>query len=143
MVAVFVLVLFAVLLLPVAYLAHRGSLRSGISRNGRPSWFVLALAGSAPFLLFLLMLDAGPHAFELVIPLLILAVVGMLLMLWVRELITLMGMGDEAFPGRYDKVLWFALLVLMPPVGVVTFALFRRVYWSANKPTTAPSHELI
>jgi len=143
MTALFVLVLIAAMLVPVAYLAIRSFQHSAHSPRSQTSWFILALAASAPFLLFLLFLNAGPRDAELMFTVAMLAGAMLLLVMWIRELITLMGMGDEAFPGRYDKLLWFALLLLVPPIGVVTFALFRRVYWTANKPATVPTHDLI
>ena len=64
--------------------------------------------------------------------------------LWVREIVHLMGLSDDAFPGRHDKLMWFALLAFVPPIGIPAFAMFRRAYWPAQKPVVdAAASELI
>lgn len=63
---------------------------------------------------------------------------------WVREFVHLMGVADDSFPGRHDKVLWVVLMVLLPPIGVAAFSIFRRVYWAAEKPEgRAAAHDLL
>ena len=56
---------------------------------------------------------------------------------WVREFVYLMGLPDDAFPGRHDKPLWFLVLLVLPPFGLVAFTIFRHAYWPAAKPERA------
>ncbi len=66
------------------------------------------------------------------------------LVLWVREFLGLMTLTDDAFPGRHDKLIWVALMVLLPPVGLASFSLFRRAYWPATeKPAPGRASELL
>ncbi len=46
--------------------------------------------------------------------------------LWVREFVALMSRPDAAFPGRYDKLVWSVLLLVLPPVGLAAFWWYRR-----------------
>ena len=55
---------------------------------------------------------------------------------WVVEFVNLMGLSDDAFPGRFDKLVWIALMIFLPPVGVAAFWTFRRAHWPAEKPAT-------
>ncbi len=54
---------------------------------------------------------------------------------WLHEFVFLMGLGDEAFPGRHDKVIWTTLFVLLPPVGAVAFWMYRHACWPRSKPS--------
>jgi hypothetical protein len=48
---------------------------------------------------------------------------------WLREFAFLMHVGDDAFPGRNDKLIWAVLLIVLPPVGLYLFRAHRRAYW--------------
>lgn len=80
-------------------------------------------------------------------PLIVIASISAILMglwTWIREIVNLMGLNDEAFPGKHDKVLWLALMILLPPIGVPAFCVFRRAYWPVEKPSMdAVSREMI
>ena len=54
--------------------------------------------------------------------------------LWLHEIYVLMHAGDDAFPGRFDKGLWLALMLVVPPVGVLLFRSYREAHWAAEKP---------
>jgi hypothetical protein len=56
-----------------------------------------------------------------------------LLLGWLHEFVFLMGLGDESFPGRHDKLAWIALFVLLPPVGAVAFWMYRHACWPVSK----------
>jgi len=101
--------------------------------EGRPGPGIY-LAGLVPAFVFLALLWGGP---DLAPVLLFVTLLAAAVVWWFREFINLMGLADEAFPGRNDKALWFALLVLLPPVGVVAFSVFRRIYGAAEKPVQA------
>ena len=62
-------------------------------------------------------------------------VIGLVLfaLAWAREFLTLMRLGDHAFPGRFDKLLWGLLLILAPPVGVWVFSAYRESHWGVDK----------
>jgi hypothetical protein len=47
-----------------------------------------------------------------------------------------MLLGDDAFPGRHDKLIWALLLFILPPVGVWLFRSYREVRWPATKPAS-------
>ena len=47
------------------------------------------------------------------------------LVLWLRQLVKLMGMSDAQFPGRYDKILWVVILLVTAVVGAVAFWIWR------------------
>ena len=60
------------------------------------------------------------------VPLTLLAVLAVLaavclVILWAGQLLELMRMKDSEFPGRYDKVLWFVLLLVSGPLGALIF----------------------
>ena len=44
---------------------------------------------------------------------------------WRREFLGLMATPDDAFPGRHDKLVWAALMVLLPPVGFWCYRAHR------------------
>jgi len=52
---------------------------------------------------------------------------------WGREFLALMRLGDHDFPGRFDKLVWAALLILAPPVGVWMFGAYRAAHWGEDK----------
>ena len=56
---------------------------------------------------------------------------------WVREFAYLMRLGDDAFPGRNDKLIWAILLIVLPPVGVWLFRAYREAHWPEAKPAKA------
>jgi hypothetical protein len=63
---------------------------------------------------------------------------------WVHEFRFLMALGDDDFPGRFDKPIWAALMVLAPPVGLWVFRSYHLSCWpepAATKPAAGPSHE--
>jgi len=63
---------------------------------------------------------------------------------WRREFLGLMACPDGAFPGRHDKLVWAALMVLLPPVGFWCYRAYRGAFraepaepLSRPKPTPA------
>ena len=58
--------------------------------------------------------------------LLLLALVLGCIFMWFEEMVWLMRQPDEVFPGRYDKLIWVALLIALPPLGVPALWAFRR-----------------
>ena len=52
---------------------------------------------------------------------------------WVKEFAYLMRLGDDAFPGHNDKLIWAMLLVVLPPVGTWLFQNYREAHWPEVK----------
>lgn len=50
-----------------------------------------------------------------------------MLVFWLYQIVSLMDMPDDAFPGRHDKIIWVALLVLLPVLGAIAFAMWKPV----------------
>lgn len=122
------LFLLGVSLLPLTILVVRRARQHGL----RPSpGLILALI--LPTLPFFVAANDYPRG-ENVLLFAFLALVGLLVGLWVREFTGLMAIGDDAFPGRHDKLIWAAVMILLPPIGPLCFALFRRSCWPAAKP---------
>ncbi len=48
---------------------------------------------------------------------------------WRDEFIYLMGLRDEDFPGRNDKLVWILVLLLIAPLGAWLFRSFRLAHW--------------
>lgn len=64
-----------------------------------------------------------------------------LTVLWVREFLFLMALRDEDLPGRFDKPIWAAVLILLPPLGLYLFRSHRLAHWPEPepKPRVAPA----
>jgi hypothetical protein len=61
--------------------------------------------------------------------------------IWVHEFWSLMALRDDDFPGRFDKLVWAALLVLVAPLGVWLFRSYRLVHWPDTEPVRAKAME--
>lgn len=48
-----------------------------------------------------------------------------LFVFWLFQIVALMDMKDNEFPGRHDKVLWFIAVLLGSVVGALAFLLWR------------------
>ena len=59
----------------------------------------------------------------------ILIVLGLYLRTWRDEFIFLMGLRDDDFPGRNDKLIWVLVLVVFAPVGPWLFGSYRLAHW--------------
>jgi hypothetical protein len=66
--------------------------------------------------------------------LLVIAAAVLFVVTWVRDFAYLMTQPDSAFPGRHDKLIWALLLIVLPPVGVLTFWSYRRAHATEPKP---------
>jgi len=55
----------------------------------------------------------------------ILIVLGLYLRTWRDEFISLMGLRDDDFPGRNDKLIWVLVLLVFAPVGAWLFPSYR------------------
>jgi len=104
-----------------------------LARRGIRISPAVVVAALLPILALVVMTNDTPWH-ELTGLLAVAIVVGLLLWLWVREFAGMMAISDDAFPGRLDKPIWAAAMLLLPPVGAIAFAVFRRGYWPAAKP---------
>ena len=57
---------------------------------------------------------------------------------WRDEFVFLMGLGDGDLPGRHDKLMWAALLLVLAPVGVWFFRAYRLAHWPEPAPAIDP-----
>jgi hypothetical protein len=48
---------------------------------------------------------------------------------WKREFRLLMLRGDDEFPGRWDRLAWFLVIVLAPAFGPWLFRSYRKARW--------------
>ena len=49
-----------------------------------------------------------------------------------------MGLRDDDFPGRNDKLIWVFLLLLLAPVGAWLFRSYRLAHWPQPERTSEP-----
>ncbi|MGB0767597.1 MAG: hypothetical protein ACPGYV_07780 [Phycisphaeraceae bacterium] len=49
-----------------------------------------------------------------------------LFVFWIVELLSLMSMSDDAFPGRYDKAIWAAILIVLVFLGALLFWMWKQ-----------------
>ncbi len=68
---------------------------------------------------------------EPIVPFLLAALImlGLYLRTWRDEFIYLMGLRDDNFPGRNDKLIWVLILVIIAPVGAWLFRSYRLARW--------------
>jgi hypothetical protein len=59
----------------------------------------------------------------------IVIVLGLYLRTWRDEFIFLMGLGDDDFPGRNDKLIWVLVLIVFAPVGPWLCRSYRLAHW--------------
>lgn len=88
----------------------------------------------------------GGVVLPLVLSLLVVGGFVLLVGLWLREFVILMRASDADFPGRFDKVVWAAAILLLPPIGAPAFWAFRKVHWveHGTKPEPPPwLHDLL
>jgi hypothetical protein len=104
-------------------------------------WHLLGLVG-----LLVALLGIRSEAGGLLMGLLVAAALVAYVALWVHEFHFLMSLTDQDFPGRYDKPIWAAALVLLGPLGLWAFHRYRVATWAepADAPAAKPAmfHDL-
>jgi hypothetical protein len=70
----------------------------------------------------------------------ILVVLGMYVRTWRDEFLFLMGLRDDDFPGRNDKLIWVIVMLVFAPVGAWLFRSYRLSHWPRpeRNPDPAP-----
>jgi hypothetical protein len=63
---------------------------------------------------------------------------------WCNQFVYLMGLRDDDFPGRHDKLIWVLLLFVFPPITVWFFRTYRLAHWPepADSPQAGPTTEI-
>jgi hypothetical protein len=57
---------------------------------------------------------------------------------WHREFVLLMGLRDDEFPGRHDKLIWAVVLLAFAPIGIWFFRSYRLAHWPEPKTAIDP-----
>jgi hypothetical protein len=106
-----------------------------IFRGLRPTQFNLwqMMTGVAVAALLLMIFEWG-YERVLFFTLLSLFVLAWFLRNWRDEFVFLMGLRDDDLPGRHDKLMWAALLLVLAPVGVWFFRAYRLAHWPEPVP---------
>ncbi|MGP0064690.1 MAG: hypothetical protein ACLQGP_13965 [Isosphaeraceae bacterium] len=52
---------------------------------------------------------------------------------WCNEFVFLMGLRDDDFPGRNDKLIWAIVLMAFAPISVWLFRSYRLAHWPGPK----------
>ena len=53
---------------------------------------------------------------------------------WLVQLLDLMRRRDDEFPGRFDKPLWVAIIILLPILGAAAYSIWKpKIYPSGSK----------
>jgi hypothetical protein len=73
--------------------------------------------------------SAGPWNVGPVLSLGAMVLVLIFLATWKREFRLLMLRGDDEFPGRWDRLAWFLVVVLAPAFGPWLFRSYRKSRW--------------
>jgi hypothetical protein len=48
---------------------------------------------------------------------------------WLKEFVFVMGLRDDDFPGRHDKLIWVLVLLILAPIGLWFFRSYRLAHW--------------
>jgi hypothetical protein len=59
---------------------------------------------------------------------------------WSLEFVFLMGLRDDDFPGRHDKLIWAFLLFTFAPIAIWFFRSYRLAHWP--EPVAEPDFSL-
>ncbi len=87
---------------------------------------------------FILMTSHPERIFSLFLMAVALLVLSWAARIWIDEFVCLMGLHDEDFPGRHDKLIWAIALLFFAPMGIWAFRSYRSVRWPAPKKSIRP-----
>jgi hypothetical protein len=111
-----------------------GGLRR-IFRGFRPAQFNLwQMMTGIVFIALLLMIFEWGYERILFVTLVCLFILAWFLRNWRDEFVFLMGLGDGDLPGRHDRLIWAAMLLLLAPIGVWFFRAYRLAHWPEPAP---------
>jgi hypothetical protein len=89
-------------------------------------WQLMCGVGVAAFLI--LLFEQG-LAFAFTVFAVSLLILGWFVHAWKHEFVFLMGLRDDGFPGRHDKLIWAFLLFAFAPITVWFFRSYRLAHW--------------
>ena len=72
-----------------------------------------------------------------IVPFMMIGLIGLALFLkgWREEFVFLMGLRDDEFPGRRDKLVWIIFMVSpLAPLGAWAFRAYRLAHWPQSEP---------
>jgi hypothetical protein len=91
-------------------------------------WHVMAAVIASALLVHIFTARGPEQAFPSMM-LLCLGFLGWFVRIWQKEFVFLMGLRDDQFPGRLDKLIWVAVVLLLAPFGVWFFRAYRLAHW--------------
>lgn len=101
-----------------------------ISRGPWPlQWNLWQMMTGVALAALLLMIVEWGHEGYLLIAVASMIVLAWFVRNWREEFVFLMGLRDDEFPGRHDKLTWSVMLLLLAPVGVWSFRAYRLAHW--------------
>jgi hypothetical protein len=99
-------------------------------RIWHPRFTIRQLMAAVALIAVLLIIGNGPSPEgRLALMLLVLWALFWFARAWQKEFVFLMGLRDDQFPGRHDKLIWVVLLLAMAPIGVWFFRAYRLAHW--------------
>jgi hypothetical protein len=140
-------ILLAMIVVPILMLYLVRRLDSSAPRHGRLQglagwlrevklWHIAAAIGLTALVFAAFTSRDGEFFFFL----LVLGTLALIARAWRHEFLFLMSLRDDELPGRHDKLAWFALLVVLPPVGLWTFRAYREAHWPEPVPEPLQTH---
>jgi hypothetical protein len=95
-------------------------------------WHMMIVVVVTALLLSALAARGPAGAFPIVI--LALLVLAWFVRVWCNQFVFLMGLRDDDFPGRHDKLIWVFLLFAVAPISVWFFRSYRWAHWHEPEP---------
>jgi uncharacterized membrane protein YagU involved in acid resistance len=59
-----------------------------------------------------------------------------LVWVWLKQFVWMMALDDGSFPGKYDKLIWSAVFIILLPLAPFAFAMWKiawKEYWRAER----------
>jgi len=89
-------------------------------------WHMMSAVAVAAFVI--LAFERG-YEVALALTLISLFVIAWFVRVWCHEFVFLMGLRDDDFPGRNDKLIWVIVLLAFAPIGPWIFRSYRLAHW--------------
>jgi hypothetical protein len=104
--------------------------RELVHRIRHPRFTIRQLMAAVALVTLLLIIANGPSPEgRLALMLVVLWALFWFARAWQKEFVFLMGLRDEQFPGRHDKLIWAVLLMTLAPIGIWFFRAYRLAHW--------------
>ena len=95
-------------------------------------WHMMIVVVVTALLLSALAARGPAGAFPII--LLALLVLAWFVRVWCNQFVFLMGLRDDDFPGRHDKLIWVFVLFAFAPISVWFFRSYRWAHWPEPEP---------